>query len=39
MTGFKVNGNNTGLDEHPTLMFAEEGNMPNAFVGYILRSN
>jgi hypothetical protein len=39
MTGFKVNGNNTGLTEQPTLMFAEEGNMPNTFVGYILRSN
>ena len=38
MTGFNVNGNNTGLSERPTLMFAEEGNMPNAFVGYILQS-
>lgn len=37
MTGFKVNGNNSGLVERPTLMFAEEANMPNSFVGYILR--
>lgn len=39
MTGFNVNGNNTGLSEHPTLMFAEEGNMPNTFVGYILHTS
>lgn len=37
VTGFKVNGNNTALHDKPTLMFAEEGNMPNTFVGYILR--
>lgn len=38
MTGFGVNGNNTALaGDRPTLTFAEEGNMPNTFVGYIIR--
>jgi len=38
MTGFNVNGNNTGLTDIPSLMFGQEGNMPNTFVGYILRT-
>jgi len=39
MTGFHVNGNNTGLhDDTPTLMFTDAGNLPNTFVGYILQS-
>ena len=39
MTGFSVNGNNTGLHgDTPTLMFTDAGNMPNTFVGYILQS-
>ena len=32
-----LSGNNSGLVERPTLLFAEEANMPNSFVGYILR--
>ena len=39
MTGFAVNGNNTALHtDTPTLMFIDEGNLPNTFVGYILES-
>ena len=38
-TGFEVNGNNSGLHgDRPTLMFADAGNMPNTFVGYIVRN-
>ena len=39
MTGFAVNGNNSGLSDRPTLMFAEAGTMPNTFVGYILHDD
>ena len=39
MTGFAVNGNNSGLSDRPTLMFAAAGTMPNTFVGYILHDD
>jgi len=40
MTGFNVNGNNSGLHgDTPTLMFTDAGNLPNTFVGYIFNSD
>lgn len=39
MTGFAVNGSNSGLHYGNSLMFSNKGNMPNTFVGYIVESN
>lgn len=39
MTGFKVNDTASGLHVGNSLMFNNEGNMPNTFVGYVLQNS
>lgn len=37
MTGFNVNGSNSGFGNAHSLMLSEEGVQPNTFVGYVIK--